>query len=89
VSVVVKNFYKNSEVNIHKAVKRVALIYETVKKCIIKSHNISFEEAKTVFYDPDHSEGEDRFIRWRFNTQEPAHAGEPLGRFNSLSMMAG
>jgi uncharacterized DUF497 family protein len=36
----------------------------------IKSHNISFEEAKTVFYDPkaktiydpDHSGGEDRFI---------------------------
>jgi uncharacterized DUF497 family protein len=36
----------------------------------IKSHNISFEEAKTVFYDPkakiiydpDHSKEEDRFI---------------------------
>jgi uncharacterized DUF497 family protein len=36
----------------------------------IKSHNISFEEAKTVFYDPnakiiydpDHSKGEDRFV---------------------------
>ena len=35
-----------------------------------KKHNITFEEAKTVFYDesariihdPDHSEGEDRFI---------------------------
>jgi uncharacterized DUF497 family protein len=36
----------------------------------IKSHSISFEEAKSVFddpcariiYDPDHSEKEDRFI---------------------------
>jgi uncharacterized DUF497 family protein len=36
----------------------------------IKSHNISFEEAKTVFYDPnakiiydpDHSKEEERFI---------------------------
>ena len=35
-----------------------------------KKHNISFEEAKTVFYDdlarlihdPDHSDSEDRFI---------------------------
>ena|SRR3989338_3439514 len=35
-----------------------------------KKHGVSFEEAKTVFYDdraveffdPDHSEGEDRFI---------------------------
>jgi uncharacterized protein len=39
------------------------------KKNVI-SHNISFEEAKTVFfdpnakiiYDPDHSKNEDRFI---------------------------
>lgn len=36
----------------------------------LKKHNVSFEEAKTVFYDPnakliadpDHSEEEDRFI---------------------------
>ena len=36
----------------------------------IKKHGVSFEEARTVFYDenaiqfydPDHSEGEDRFI---------------------------
>ena len=36
----------------------------------IRKHKISFEEAKTVFYDPngkliddpDHSEGEDRFV---------------------------
>jgi uncharacterized DUF497 family protein len=36
----------------------------------IKAHNVSFEEAKTVFYDPnakiiydpDHSKEEDRFI---------------------------
>lgn len=36
----------------------------------IKKHNVSFEEAKTVFFDekarlisdPDHSIGEDRFI---------------------------
>ena len=36
----------------------------------LKKHNVSFEEAKTVFYDPnakliadpDHSEDEDRFI---------------------------
>jgi len=35
-----------------------------------KKHRVSFEEAKTVFlddsaqmiYDPDHSEGEDRFV---------------------------
>ncbi len=35
-----------------------------------KKHGVSFEEAKTIFYDdnaveffdPDHSEGEDRFI---------------------------
>ncbi len=36
----------------------------------LKKHGVSFEEAKSVFYDerakliddPDHSEGEDRFI---------------------------
>jgi hypothetical protein len=36
----------------------------------VKKHGISFDEAKTVFYDerarliadPDHSEGEDRFV---------------------------
>jgi uncharacterized DUF497 family protein len=39
-------------------------------KINIKKHNLSFEEAETVFYDtnakliddPDHSEEEDRFI---------------------------
>ncbi len=39
-------------------------------KANIKKHGVGFEEAKTVFYDeharliadPDHSEGEDRFI---------------------------
>jgi len=43
---------------------------ENKNKENIRKHNISFEEAKTVFYDPngrliddpDHSEGEDRFI---------------------------
>jgi hypothetical protein len=35
------NMYPNSEVNIHKIINRVALIYETIKKCIknIKSKN--------------------------------------------------
>jgi len=43
---------------------------ENKNKKNIKSHNISFQEAKTVFfdpkakiiYDPDHSKDEDRFI---------------------------
>jgi len=43
---------------------------EDKNKLNIKSHKISFEEAKTVFYDPnakiihdpDHSIYEDRFI---------------------------
>ena len=43
---------------------------EDKNKKNIKSHNISFQEAKTVFfdpnakviYDPDHSEDEERFI---------------------------
>jgi uncharacterized DUF497 family protein len=40
------------------------------EKANIKKHGVSFEEARTVFYDenaiqffdPDHSENEDRFI---------------------------
>ena len=28
----------------------------------IKKHKVSFEEASTVFYDPDHSVGENRFL---------------------------
>lgn len=43
---------------------------ETKAKSNLLKHDISFEEAKTVFdddnarliYDPDHSEDEDRFI---------------------------
>ncbi len=43
---------------------------ENKAKANIKKHGISFEEAKSVFYDeyarlmpdPDHSESEDRFI---------------------------
>ncbi len=43
---------------------------EKKNRANIKKHNISFEEAKTVFYDenarliadPDHSNNEDRFI---------------------------
>ncbi len=43
-----------------------------------KKHGISFEEAKTVFYDeyailfddPDHSEGEDRFLILGFTQRE-------------------
>ncbi len=27
-----------------------------------KKHKIGFEDAKTVFYDPDHSKDEERFI---------------------------
>ncbi|HEX3035273.1 MAG TPA: BrnT family toxin [Thermodesulfobacteriota bacterium] len=46
-----------------------------------KKHKVSFEEAETVFYDdnarlipdPDHSEGEDRFI--------------PLGMSNKMRML--
>lgn len=49
------------------------LIFEWDKKkekANIKKHGVSFEEARTVFfdeyamlfYDPDHSEDEDRFI---------------------------
>lgn len=42
-----------------------------------KKHNISFEEAKTVFYDedaliindPDHSSEEERFVILGFSTQ--------------------
>jgi len=43
---------------------------ERKKKANIKKHGVSFDEARTVFYDenaiqffdPDHSEDEDRFI---------------------------
>jgi len=43
---------------------------EPKEKANIKKHGVSFEEAKTVFYDerarlipdPDHSENEDRFV---------------------------
>lgn len=43
---------------------------EPKAKANIKKHGVSFEEAKTVFYDerarlipdPDHSENEDRFV---------------------------
>lgn len=43
---------------------------EPKAKANIKKHGVSFEEAKTVFHDerarlipdPDHSEGEDRFV---------------------------
>ena len=43
---------------------------EEKNQCNIKDHKVSFEEAKTVFYDlnakvihdPDHSIDEDRFI---------------------------
>jgi len=43
---------------------------ETKNRANLKKHKISFEEAKTVFYDenarllsdPSHSDGEDRFI---------------------------
>ncbi len=43
---------------------------ERKKKANIKKHGISFDEARTAFYDenaiqffdPDHSESEDRFI---------------------------
>jgi len=42
-----------------------------------KKHDVSFEEAKTVFsdelgrliHDPDHSEGEDRFILMGMSSQ--------------------
>ena len=45
----------------------------------LKKHNVSFEEAKTVFYDsnakliadPDHSEEEDRFIIVRARRFQP------------------
>lgn len=44
--------------------------HEAKNKTNIKVHKVSFEEAKTVFYDPngkliddpDHSEDEDRFV---------------------------
>lgn len=43
---------------------------ERKKKVNIKKHGVSFDEARTIFYDenaiqfidPDHSEDEDRFI---------------------------
>jgi len=43
---------------------------ERKKKANIKKHGVSFDEARTIFYDenaiqffdPDHSEDEDRFI---------------------------
>jgi len=43
---------------------------ERKKKANIKKHDVSFDEARTIFYDenaiqffdPDHSEDEDRFI---------------------------
>ncbi|MCG6192730.1 BrnT family toxin [Leptospira sp. FAT2] len=54
-------------------------------KLNLKKHGISFEEAKTVFYDekariiddPDHSQDEDRFIilgfSYRFNLLMVSH----------------
>ncbi len=49
---------------------------ETKNKINIKKHKVSFEEAKTVFYDvhariiadPDHSQAEDRFIMLGLST---------------------
>ena len=48
---------------------------ETKNRANLKKHKISFEEAKTVFYDenarllsdPSHSDGEDRFILLRLS----------------------
>ena len=56
------------------------LIFEWDKekeKANVKKHSISFEEARTTFYDenaiqffdPDHSEDEDRFILLGFSNQ--------------------
>jgi hypothetical protein len=57
----------------------------TKEKANIKKHGISFEEARTTFYDenamqffdPDHSENEDRFIllgtSYKLNTLVVCH----------------
>ena len=51
--------------------KQLRFVWDSRKeKANIRKHGISFEEARTVFYDenaihffdPDHSENEDRFI---------------------------
>lgn len=31
-------------------------------KSNLEKHQVSFDEATTVFYDPDHSEDEDRYL---------------------------
>jgi len=58
--------------------KRPDFLWDTEKdKANQKKHGISFEEAKTVFYDengrmihdPDHSEGEKRFILLGMSTK--------------------
>jgi len=54
---------------------------ENKNRANIKKHTVSFDEAKTVFYDenarlisdPDHSKGEDRFILLGFS-----HTGKIL-----------
>lgn len=51
---------------------------ENKNKLNIKKHGISFEEAKTiffnfpleVFYDPEHSEDEDRYIAFGHSNQD-------------------
>ena len=53
---------------------------ENKNQANIKKHNVSFEEAATVFYDenailisdPDHSDEEDRFILLYNNDKPPA-----------------
>ena len=50
---------------------------ETKNKSNFQKHRVWFEEAQTVwadfkaeeFFDPDHSETEDRFIRFGFSTK--------------------
>lgn len=66
--------------------KHLVFEWDTKKeKANIKKHGISFEEARTTFYDenaiqffdPDHSEDEDRFIllgtSYRLNTLVICH----------------
>jgi hypothetical protein len=54
----------------------IRFVWDSTKESLNKrKHGISFEEAKTVFYDenaieyfdPDHSEDEDRFIMLGFS----------------------
>jgi uncharacterized protein len=62
----------------------------------VKKHGISFEEAATIFYDPlsatfydpDHSEGEDRYITIGYSSQSILLVVSHTERENSIRIIS-